>query len=65
MNATIRRLPGNASIYELVRTRPGAAARLQQLGLSRDDMDLRLGDAARRTGVSVERIAEVLGSSAE
>jgi hypothetical protein len=60
MNATTLRLPGNASIYELVRTRPGAAARLHELGLSRDDMDLRLGEAARRTGVPVARIAEVL-----
>ncbi len=65
MNATIRRIPGNASLYELVRARPGAAARLQELGLSRDDMDLRLGDAARRTGVTVERLAEVLGPTAE
>ncbi|MCL4243468.1 MAG: hypothetical protein KJ048_19120 [Dehalococcoidia bacterium] len=65
MTATTLRLPGNASIYELVRNRPGAAARLHKLGLSRDDMDLRLGEAARRAGVPVERIAEVLASRAD
>lgn len=65
MNATTRRLPGNASLYELVRTRPGAAARLSEIGLSRDDLDLRLGEAASRAGVPVERIAEVLTSKGE
>ena len=65
MNATTRRLPGNASLYELVRTRPGAASRLREIGLSRDDLDLRLGEAASRTGVPVERIAEVLASKSD
>jgi hypothetical protein len=65
MNATTLRLPGNASLYELVRTRPGAAKKLHKLGLSRDDMDLRLGEAARRAGVPVERIEEVLAARAE
>ncbi len=63
MNASTLRLPGNASVYELVRTRPGAVARLNELGLSRDDLDLRLGEAARRAGVPVERIAEVLAAT--
>jgi len=63
MNASTLRLPGNASVYELVRARPGAVARLNELGLSRDDLDLRLGEAARRAGVPVERIAEVLDPS--
>lgn len=63
MNASTLRLPGNASVYELIRTRPGAVARLNELGLSRDDLDLRLGEAARRAGVPVERIAEVLAPS--
>jgi len=63
MSATTLRLPGNASVYELVRTRPGAVTRLRELGLSRDDLDLRLGEAARRAGVPVERIAEVLDPS--
>jgi hypothetical protein len=63
MNASTLRLPGNASVYELIRTRPGAVARLNELGLSRDDLDLRLGEAARRAGVPVERIAEVLAAS--
>ena len=63
MNASTLRLPGNASVYELIRTRPGAVARLNELGLSRDDLDLLLGEAARRAGVPVERIAEVLAAS--
>ena len=63
MNASTLRLPGNASVYELVRTRPGAVARLNELGLSRDDLDLRLGEAALRVGVPVERIAEVLAAT--
>jgi hypothetical protein len=38
-------------------------ARLSAVGLSRDDLELNLRDAARRSGVPVERIAEALAET--
>lgn len=64
MSATTElRLPGNASVYELVRARNGSMARLSAIGLSRDDLELNVRDAARRSGVSLERIAEALAET--
>lgn len=57
---TTLKIPENASVYELVRARNGSMARLNALGLSRDDLELNLGDAARQSGVPVERIAQAL-----
>ncbi len=56
-NATL--FPGNASVYELIRTRPGVAARLNAVGVTSDYFDYKIGDAARAVGVPVERIAEL------
>jgi hypothetical protein len=59
MNDSIR-FPGNASVYELIRTRPGARERLSAVGVTSDYFDYRIGDAARAVGVTVERIAEIV-----
>lgn len=58
MNAM--RYPGSASVYELVRTRPGALARLNEVGVTRELFDHRLGDAARAVGLPVERLTELI-----
>jgi len=62
MNATMR-YPGSASVYELVRTRPGALARLNEAGITRDLFDHRVGDAARAVGLPVERLTEIIEDS--
>lgn len=54
------RYPGSVSVYEALRTKPGAMARLTSLGLTREYLDYRLADAARELGVSVERLTELL-----
>ena len=54
------RFPGNASVYELIRTRPGARERLNAVGVTSEYFDYRIGDAARAVGVPVERIAEIV-----
>lgn len=50
--------PGSASVYELLRTRPGARERLSAIGVTGDYLDYRIGDAARALGMPVERIIE-------
>lgn len=57
---TAPRFPLNASVYEAVRTRPGAKARLSAVGLTRDYYDYRIGDAARAVGVPVEELSAIL-----
>ena len=52
--------PGNASVYELIRTRPGALARLNAAGVTSDYFDYRIGDAARAVGLPLERIVELV-----
>lgn len=56
------RVPGNASIYEIVRTGHGTMKSLSKVGLSRDDLDLCVRDAARRTGLQVDTLAQSLES---
>ena len=56
----ISRFPGNASVYEVMRTRPGARARLNAAGLTDEFLDYRIGDAARAIGVPIERINELI-----
>lgn len=63
MNATTR-YPGSASVYELVRTRPGAVARLSEVGVTRELYDHRIGEAARAVGVPVERLRELVEQEA-
>ena len=58
MSATVK-IPGTASVYELVRTRPGAMERLQSVGVTREYFSFRIEDAARAVGVPVERLAEI------
>lgn len=62
---TATRFPENASIYELIRARPGARARLSRAGLTREYLDYRLGDAAEALGVPVEHISELVVPEAE
>lgn len=54
------RYPANASIYEVLRNRPGGLLRLQEAGLSRDYLEYRIGDAARILGVPEQRLTEAL-----
>ncbi len=56
------RFPANASIYEMVRTGHGTLKSLSQVGLSREDLDLRVRDAARRTGLPVDTLTQKLES---
>jgi hypothetical protein len=56
--AVATRLPGNASMYELLRTGHGSLKSLEKVGLTREDLDLRVREAARRTGLPVEALAE-------
>lgn len=58
MTTTIK-FPGTASVYELVRTRPGAMERLRSVGVTREHFSFRIDDAARAVGVPVERLAEI------
>lgn len=60
--AVTSRIPGNASIYEMVRTGHGSLQSLSKVGLSREDLDLPIRDAARRTGLRLDRLTEVLES---
>lgn len=55
-------LPANASMYELLRTGHASLQGMNRLGLSREDLDLRLRDAARRTGLPVQALSEKLES---
>jgi hypothetical protein len=63
--AAATRFPDNASVYEAIRTRPGALARLSRAGLTRDHLDYRLGDAAAVLGIPVEHITELLQPTVE
>jgi hypothetical protein len=54
------RYPGTVSVYEALRARPGAMARLQSVGLTRDYLDYRIDDAAKALGMPVERLTALL-----
>lgn len=58
MTTTVK-FPGTASVYELVRTRPGAMARLQSVGVTREHFSFRIDDAARAVGLPVERLEAI------
>lgn len=58
----IATLPANASMYELLRTGHGSMESLTRLGLSREDLDLRVSDAARRTGLPLATLTQKLES---
>ena len=60
--ALATRLPGNASMYELLRTGHGSLKGLSKVGLTREDLDLKVTDAARRTGLPLETLAEKIES---
>ena len=60
--AVATRLPSNASMYELLRTGHGSLQGLQKVGLTREDLGLRMQDAARRTGLPMETLAEKIES---
>ncbi len=50
-------------MYELVRTGHGSIEALARVGLSRDDLDLRISEAARRTGLAAESLTRELESA--
>lgn len=62
MAAATTRIPANASIYEMVRTGHGSLKSLGEVGLSREDLDLRVREAARRAGLPLETLAQKLES---
>ena len=49
-------------MYELVRTGHGSLNGLSKVGLSREDLDLRIRDAALRTGLAVDTLAQKIES---
>lgn len=55
-----QRFPLNATVYEAMRTRPGASARLSAVGLTRDYYDYRITDAARAVGLPVESLSAII-----
>ena len=59
-----QRFPLNATVYEAMRTRPGAGARLSAVGLTRDYYDYRITDAARAVGLPVERLSAIIAPEA-
>lgn len=62
---TAPRFPLNASLYEAMRTHPGATARLSAMGLTREFYDYRIVDAARAVGVPLDRVSAVLEEEPE
>ncbi|MEX0781424.1 MAG: hypothetical protein WD557_02160 [Dehalococcoidia bacterium] len=56
------RFPLNASLYEAMRTHPGATARLSAVGLTREFYDYTIVDAARAVGVPLDRVSALLES---
>ena len=54
--AVATRLPVNASVYELIRTGHGSIKCLTKGGLSLDDLDLRVREAAHRTGLPIDML---------
>ena len=54
------RLLNSASVYELVRTGHGSLEGLARVGLSRDDLELRISEAARQTGLQEDTLARKL-----
>jgi hypothetical protein len=54
------RFPLNATLYEAMRTHPGAQARLSAVGLTREFYDYRIVDAARAVGVPLDRVSALL-----
>lgn len=57
---TAPRFPLNASLYEAMRTHPGATARLSAVGLTREFYDYRIVDAARAVGLPLDRVSALL-----
>lgn len=55
-----QRFPLNATVYEAMRTHPGATARLSAVGLTRDYYDYRITDAARAVGLPVEELSALI-----
>ena len=54
------RLLNSASVYELVRTGHGSIEGLARVGLSREDLGLRISEAARRAGLAEDTLARKL-----
>jgi hypothetical protein len=53
------------SVYEVLRARHASVRQLGALGLDRDDLGASLGAAARKAGMSPERLAAAIGNSSE
>lgn len=54
------RFLNSASVYELVRTGHGSIEGLARVGLSREDLGLRISEAARRAGLAEDTLARKL-----
>ena len=54
------RLLNSASVYELMRTGHGSIEGLARVGLSRDDLDLKISEAARRAGLAEDLLTRRL-----
>ncbi|MEO8539880.1 MAG: hypothetical protein ABI577_09090 [bacterium] len=57
------RLLKGASMYELMRTGHGSLEGMARVGLSRDDLELRISEAALRTGMPAESLTRKLDSA--
>lgn len=52
------------SLYEVLRARHASMRELGAFGLGRDDLGITLGVAARRAGMTPERLAAAFGAAA-
>lgn len=55
--------PDTASVYELVRLRPGLRDRLTAVGLTEQYYSYRINEAARAVGIPSDRIAALVEQS--
>ncbi len=56
--------PDTASVYELVRLRPGLRDRLTAVGLTEQYYSYRINEAARAVGIPSDRIAALVKEEA-
>jgi len=61
---SLTRIPASLSVYEALRMRPAASARLAQMGITRDMYDYRITEAASALGLPTERLTDALAQAA-
>ncbi len=59
------RYPAHASVYEAIRTHPGAMERLNRIGVTREYLDYRLDEAARALEIPIEWLSEAVEGDRE